>query len=127
VKKVVQTPRVVIRNFCYNQLWQGAVVITILGRLFLDSNLRPSIHGSLRNIQFSDQIPANYEQSPERTAESFVSNTVFHSDGARAIIFWQAKYCFIQGALHGMDHTATRRDRPELRNQLVRQRRAVVR
>jgi hypothetical protein len=31
-----------------------------------------------------------------------------------------------QGATHGMDHTATRRNRPELRNQLVRQRGTVV-
>jgi hypothetical protein len=31
-----------------------------------------------------------------------------------------------QGASHGMDHTAARSDRPELRNQFVRQRRAVV-
>jgi hypothetical protein len=32
-----------------------------------------------------------------------------------------------RSAAHGMDHTSARRDRPELRNQLVRQRRTLVR
>jgi hypothetical protein len=49
----------------------------------------------------------------------------FSSRPNRVMLFGYHSSRF-QGATHGMDHTATRRNRSQLRNQLVRQRGTLV-
>ena len=103
-------------------------MITILGSRFVTARFglkrSPPVKKSL--IPRSKSPPTAWgflRGSPDVTAESFCvehrvpfSVSACYSFCAITILF------LIQGAFHGMDHTATRRDRPELRNQFLRQR-----
>ncbi len=53
-----------------------------------------------------------------------VENFTFCGTGTRAIL-WVFELP-TRSLTHGMDHTSARRDRPQLRNQLLRQRRTLV-